>query len=545
MARARPGVIDPPNRVGGHRLFVAVAATSVLGFLAVFFAWPVVAIIGLGVGGDLLGTFAEPSTARLVGFTLGQAAASTVVALLAGMPLAFVLARVALPGKAVIRALVTVPFVLPTIVVGMAFRAVFDVDGAASSAVAIVLANAFFNVAVVARTVGGFWSHLDRRVEDSARTLGASGLRAFRSVTLPALAPAIGSATAVVFLFCSTSFGVVLVLGGGSLRTLETEIYLRTVELLDLSGAAALSLIQLSAVVTALGLASFARKRRESALRLRRADEAIRAPRGREWWVVGVAASVLAALLTPILGLLVRSVSGRNGWTFDGYRALSGTGADGTLEVSGWEAVSQSLRTAADATWIAMLLGLLASIVLVSVRRRSAEAMDAALMLPLGVSAVTIGFGYLVTLHLLPGDLRTSPLLVPFAQALVVTPLVIRTVLPVLRAIDPRLRDAAATLGAGPWRVRSAIDLPLALRSVCAAAGFGFVVALGEFGATSFLARPDTATLPVVIARLLSRPGESNLQMAYAACSLLMVVTALAVIAIESVRVRTHGVEEF
>nr|WP_267313250.1 iron ABC transporter permease [Allosaccharopolyspora coralli] len=524
---------------------MAVAATSVLGFLAVFFAWPVVAIIGLGVGGDLLGTFAEPSTARLVGFTLGQAAASTVVALLAGMPLAFVLARVALPGKAVIRALVTVPFVLPTIVVGMAFRAVFDVDGAASSAVAIVLANAFFNVAVVARTVGGFWSHLDRRVEDSARTLGASGLRAFRSVTLPALAPAIGSATAVVFLFCSTSFGVVLVLGGGSLRTLETEIYLRTVELLDLSGAAALSLIQLSAVVTALGLASFARKRRESALRLRRADEAIRAPRGREWWVVGVAASVLAALLTPILGLLVRSVSGRNGWTFDGYRALSGTGADGTLEVSGWEAVSQSLRTAADATWIAMLLGLLASIVLVSVRRRSAEAMDAALMLPLGVSAVTIGFGYLVTLHLLPGDLRTSPLLVPFAQALVVTPLVIRTVLPVLRAIDPRLRDAAATLGAGPWRVRSAIDLPLALRSVCAAAGFGFVVALGEFGATSFLARPDTATLPVVIARLLSRPGESNLQMAYAACSLLMVVTALAVIAIESVRVRTHGVEEF
>ncbi|MCC5698110.1 ABC transporter permease subunit, partial [Klebsiella pneumoniae] len=148
-----------------------------------------------------------------------------------------------------------------------------------------------------------------------------------------------------------------------------------------------------------------------------------------------------------------------------------------------------SVRAAADATWLALLLGLLASAVLVVVRRRAvADVLDAAVMLPLGVSAVTVGFGYLITLDALPGDLRTSPLLVPFAQALVVTPLVIRMVLPVLRAVDDRLRQAAAVLGAGPWRVRWEIDVPLVLRSVVAAAGFGFVVALGEFGATSFLA---------------------------------------------------------
>jgi thiamine transport system permease protein len=66
--------------------------------------------------------------------------------------------------------------------------------------------------------------------------------------------------------------------------------------------------------------------------------------------------------------------------------------------------------------------------------------MDAALMLPLGVSAVTVGFGYLVTLDALPGDVRTSPLLVPFPQALVIIPLVVRMVLPVLRSVDERLR---------------------------------------------------------------------------------------------------------
>ena len=161
--------------------------------------------------------------------------------------------------------------------------------------------------------------------------------------------------------------------------------------------------------------------------------------------------------------------------------------------MSGWDAALRSLRTATDATVLAMSVGVLASVVLVSLRRApgrlargAGEAMDAALMLPLGVSAVTVGFGYLVTLDDLPGDLRTSPLLVPFAQAMVIIPMIVRMVLPVLRSVDERLRQAAATLGAGPVRVWREIDFPLAARSLVAAAGFGYVIALGEFGATSF-----------------------------------------------------------
>jgi thiamine transport system permease protein len=171
------------------------------------------------------------------------------------------------------------------------------------------------------------------------------------------------------------------------------------------------------------------------------------------------------------------------------------------------------------------------------------ESLDAALMLPLGVSAVTVGFGYLITLDKLPGDLRTSAALVPLAQALVVTPLVIRIVLPVLRSIDERLRQAAATLGASPFRVWREVDVPLAGRSLLTAAAFGYVVALGEFGATSFLARPDTATLPVAIGRLISRPGALNNQMAYAACTVLMLVTVAMVLLVE--RLRVPGVGEF
>lgn len=500
-----------------------------LGFLAVFFAWPVLAILRRGFGDGLFARLADAETCRLAWFTVAQATLSTALAVAAGMPVAFLLARVRLPGVALVRIAVLVPFVLPTVVVGLAFRALWPDGGF----LAIVLANAFFNVAVVARTVAGLWAHLDSRAEDAARALGASRWRAFGSVTLPALVPAIISAAAVVFLFCATSFGVVLILGGGRYRTLETEIYLRTVNLLDLSGAAALSLVQITAVVAVLMLGAPARRRRETALMLRTATATVRRPAGGEWVVVTAAMAVLAFLLTPVVALLLRSGP-------DGFRALSGTGHDGTLQISGWAAAANSLRIATDATMVAMIIGVSASVLVAALRRgpgRTArglgEIVDTALMLPLGVSAVTVGFGYLITLDALPGDLRTSPLLVPLAQALVITPMVVRIVLPVLRSVDARLRQAAATLGAGPARVWAEIDAPLAFRSVVTAAGFGYVVALGEFGATSFLARPQAPTLPVAIATLISRPGQVNNEMAYAACATLMLVTVLAVVMID------------
>ncbi|MBP2340872.1 thiamine transport system permease protein [Saccharothrix coeruleofusca] len=537
MARAGAGLTARAGAglTGRARVGWSLAALVPLAFLGVFFAWPVLAIVGLGLDeGGVLPALADPATWDLVAFTLGQAAAATALALLAGMPVAFLLARCRVPGAAVVRAAVMVPFVLPTVVVGLAFRALWPDGGV----LPIVLANAFFNVAVVARTVGGLWARVDRRAEDAARALGASRLRAFTSVVLPALAPAVGSAASVVFLFCATSFGVVLVLGGARHRTLETEIYLRTVELFDLSGAAALSLLQFAAVLAALLLGAVARRRRESGLRLR--VEPPRRPSGGEWAVVAAAWAVVLALLTPVVGLLIRSVSAVDGWSLAGYRALAGTGERGTLAVSGLDAAVNSVRVATDATLLALAVGVLSAVVLVGLRRTGswfAEALDTALMLPLGVSAVTVGFGYLITVD----ALRTSPVLVPLAQALVVTPLVVRIVLPVLRAVDTRLRQAAAALGASPWRVWREVDFPLAARSLLAAAGFGFVVALGEFGATSFLARPDAPTLPVVIARLMSRPGELNSQMAYAACALLMVVTAVAVLLVERLRVPSGG----
>ena len=546
----------------GRIAATTVAAILPLGFLAVFFALPVAGMLarGFAPGGVLdLGGFAEvlgrARTQRIIGFTLAISAAATVISVVVGVPVAHALYRLALPGRRTLRAIVAMPFVLPTVVVGVMFRSLLAEGGALGGLGldgewgGILAAFVFFNLAVVVRTVGAAWEGLDRRPEEAAATLGAGPATVFRTVTLPALAPSIISAASIVFLFCATAFGVVLTMGGLAYGTVETEIYLLTTALFDLRGAAVLSVVQLVAVVAMLLLADRARSR--DAGTQRAAKSAIAPGRVTAYAMGSVIATVLAVafVAVPVLALVVRSLRRQGEWTLDYYLALGRVGgADGrsALPVTVWEALGTSWRIAIDATILAVVLGLLVA-VLVSRPARSPgglrwrRLLDGVVMLPLGVSAVTVGFGFLITLDRPPLDLRTSPVLIPIAQAIVALPLVVRTLAPVLRAIDDRQRQVAATLGARPWQVLATVDLPIIWRPLLAAVGLALAVSLGEFGATSFLARPDSPTLPVVIYRLIGRPGVDNLGMALAASVILAVVTVTVMGVVERLRVSSVG----
>ena len=546
----------------GRIAATTVAAILPLGFLAIFFALPVAGMLarGFAPGGVLdLGGFAEvlgrARTQRIIGFTLAISAAATVISVVVGVPVAHALYRLALPGRRMLRAIVAMPFVLPTVVVGVMFRSLLAEGGALGGLGldgewgGILAAFVFFNLAVVVRTVGAAWEGLDRRPEEAAGTLGAGPATVFRTVTLPALAPSIISAASIVFLFCATAFGVVLTMGGLAYGTVETEIYLLTTALFDLRGAAVLSVVQLVAVVAMLLLADRARSR--DAGTQRAAKSAIAPGRVTAYAMGSVIATVLAVafVAVPVLALVVRSLRRQGEWTLDYYLALGRVGgADGrsALPVTVWEALGTSWRIAIDATILAVVLGLLVA-VLVSRPARSPgglrwrRLLDGVVMLPLGVSAVTVGFGFLITLDRPPLDLRTSPVLIPIAQAIVALPLVVRTLAPVLRAIDDRQRQVAATLGARPWQVLATVDLPIIWRPLLAAVGLALAVSLGEFGATSFLARPDSPTLPVVIYRLIGRPGVDNLGMALAASVILAVVTVTVMGVVERLRVSSVG----
>ena len=530
-----------PRPTPGTVLWVVLGVAAPIGFLAVFFAYPVGRMLGLGLdGGAALEVLTRDRTIRILGLTVAQAAISAVACTLIGLPIAHVLYRLRFRGQGVLRALVIVPFVMPTVVVGLAFRILLRDTPLDGTFGAILLALVFFNVAVVVRTVGASWQGLDPRQEEAARSLGAGPARVFATVTLPRLLPSIVSAASIVFLFCATAFGVVLVLGGTRFGTIETEIWLLTTQFLDLRGAAVLGLVQLVVVVLLLALAARARSvPQRRAFRHRRTTWAD-AP------AIVFAAVVAALLALPIVTLVIRSLQTREGWGLGNYLALAGTGTRNALAIPVWQALVNSLAFAAAATLIAMTIGLCASILLSrrprsGLLRRGIELVDGALMLPLGVSAVTVGFGFLIALNAPPLDLRSSPVLVPIAQALVAVPLVVRTVLPVLRGIDGRMRESAATLGTPPWRVVATIDLGIAARPILAATGLAFAVSLGEFGATTFLSRPDQATLPVVIHRLVGLPGGDNLGMAVAASVVLSALTVAIIALVERSRPSTIG----
>ncbi|WP_435865194.1 ABC transporter permease [Streptomyces spectabilis] len=563
MDLARTEVAKAPARTGrgparGSAARLGLMALPVA-FFAVFFAYPVVAIVtrGLKVDGawqfgritDVLG---QSDIQHVLWFTTWQALASTALTLLFALPGAYVFARFDFRGKQVLRAVVTVPFVLPTVVVGTAFLALIGRGGLLdelwgvrldTTVWAILLAHVFFNYAVVVRTVGGLWAQLDPRQEEAARMLGASRTRAWRTVTLPALAPAVAAAALMVFLFTFTSFGVVQILGGPTYATLEVEIYRQTANLLDLPTAAVLTLVQFAAVGGVLAVHAWTVRRRESTLRLVDAATTARRPRGAgQWGLLGFVLLTVALLIVLPLGVLVqRSLDGPEGYGFAYYRQLTSTDG-GAFLVPPVDAIGNSLQYAAVATVIALVVGGLAAAALTRRAGRLVRGFDALLMLPLGVSAVTVGFGFLIALDEPPLDLRASWFLVPLAQALVGVPFVVRTMLPVLRAVDERLREAAAVLGASPLRAWREVDLPLVRRALLIAAGFAFAVSLGEFGATVFIARPDNPTLPVAVATLFGRPGDLNYGQAMALSTILMLVCAVSLLLLERLRTdRTTG----
>jgi thiamine transport system permease protein len=254
----------------------------------------------------------------------------------------------------------------------------------------------------------------------------------------------------------------------------------------------------------------------------------------------GAVSGLLLLQGVPIAALVERSLRVGDGYGFTHFQSLSAPTREAVLSVTPALAVRNSILFALAATLIAMLVGTAAAAAAVG-QSRLARAVDATLMLPLGTSAVTLGFGLLLAFRTGVFAGRGALLLVPLAQALVAIPFVVRTMLPVLRGIDERLREAAATLGAPPRRVWREIDVPIVSRAGLVAAGFAFAVTVGEFGATIFVARASHPTIPVAIYRALGLPGQVNLGRAMALSVLLAALTAVVVLLIDRIRVGSIG----
>ncbi len=542
-----------------------------IAFLALFLFWPLAKILSLGLGPIAAGglralaaTASQVGVGSLLASSASQALVSTALSLLLGLPAAYVFARWGFPARRWLSIVLFVPFVLPPVVVAAAFDALAGPGGLveqAASAVTgrevqlayspglgpVIVAHVFYNVSIVVRIVGDFWSVLDPRLGDAARMLGAGRAAAFRTVTLRLLGPAIAAAGLLVFCYCFTSFGIVLILGGPRVATLETAIWREAVQMLDLPAAALLSVLQLAVTAAVMGL--YARLERRMSAILRQAPPKLERRRARgpgARVMVGAFGYGLPALVAlPLAALVAGSFLVRGGASVEGWTSLFRNLTGSLFWVPPYAAARTSLLFAGITVVLSLVVGLPAAYLVSGTRgregRRSGAAggiFDLAILLPLGTSALTLGFGFLVSLDRPPLDLRMSPLLVPIAHALVALPLVTRSLAAPLASLDSRLREASGLLGASPVRTWLTVDLPILGRAISTAAVFAFTVSLGEFAATALLARPEMATITLAIYNRLGLPGDLNRAQAMAMSTVLMLACALGVAALERMRGR-------
>lgn len=533
-----------------------------LAFLAYFFFFPLGRILQVSFSSAGEGEITRVLTGgylwEILWFTTWQAVLSTLLTLLIGLPLSYLFARYTFPGKTLLRALTTIPFVLPTVVVAVAFAALLGPNGVLNQWAqqwlglaappirlqqtlwAILIAHVFYNVSIIIRSVGGFWANLNPRIEEAASVLGADQWARLRYVTLPLLMPSILASSLLIFLFCFTSFGVILILGGLRFATLEVEIYRQARSLFNLPAAAVLSLVQMLCTFGVMAVYTRLQARASLPLEQRPQNSTARLPR--TWTdkiVLGAGITfILLILLSPLLALIWRSFSlGGEGFTWAYYAELSVNRRQSAFFAPPVVAIRNSLIFAIATVVLSLILGIISAYLLAQPRRWTTALLEPIFLLPLGASAVTLGFGYIVSM----GPLRTSPLLIPIAHTLIAAPFVIRTFLPALRSLDPRLRQAAAILGASPLRVWWEVDVPLLGRAVLVCAAFSFTISLGEFGATLLISRPDLPTMPVVIYTALGQPGLLNFGQALAMSTILMLTSAVGLIAIERFRINDIG----
>jgi len=537
-------------------------------FLGYFFYQPLLALFNLLISPRWGFQFSDLNLDKIcppLRFTVFQASLSTLLTLVIGLPGAWLFTHFSFPGKKALRTLMTLPFILPTVVVAAGFNALLGPRGWVNLGLmllfnlqsppiqflntfgAILTAHVFYNTTIVIRVVSNAWSQQNIRLTHAAKVLGASPWQTFKEVTLPLLKPSIYAATLLVFLFNFTSFGVVLMLGGPQYATLEVEIYIQALHLLNLPLASVLSILQL--VCTLIITVAHRRLSGQQALQISpRAQEiGVRKPkRGYEKiLVILLVISLFSLLIAPMASLALRSFVKleanrgereiQRGFTLDYYKELGINRRGSLFYVPPIAAARNSFMFALITIMITLFFGLLVAYALQQSSPIN-NILDPLLMLPLGASAITLGLGFIIVFNRPPFSNFNFPILLPIAHSLVALPFVVRTLSPALQSIPYSLRSAAKVLGAPPFRVWREVDLPLMAPSILVAIIFALTISLGEFGASTFLSRPEYPTLPVAIFRYISQPGAMNYGQALAMSTILMVVCAGGILVIERLR---------
>jgi len=523
---------------GSHLLLIIAGA-----FLILFFYLPLSMVLKGALfpdgGGFSLNNIARVLISeynrRIIAFTIFQALLSTLFTIIIGLPGAWLLATRNFPGKKLLKAVSAVPFVLPSILVVLGFviffgnngylnRIVMSITGSTEppfrilySMKAIILAHGFYNFPIVLRIVSTLWEKLDPSIATAAESLGAGRIRLFFTVTLPQILPAVLASAALVFVFCFTSFAVILVLGGGpAYTTLEVEIYRQARISLNMALIFVYLNIHLQSSLKYhehIGQGGdFYRKKKKT--------DGIFNP--------GISIYILFLVLlvaAPVLSVIIKSFINSGIITFSAYKDIINP-TPGNYGMTLFRAIGNSISYAFYTVILSIFFGTLISYVLRG-KQKFRGILDTLFMLPISVSSVILGLGYLKIMNYIEGPVRDFPILIILAHTVIAYPFVIRSVKPVLDKIKPNIIYAALSLGETPFKVFLEIELPLIKSAIFVGAAFAFAISIGEMNATILLASENTLTIPIMMYRLI---GSYNFIGACALGTVLIFFTALSFI---------------
>lgn len=499
-------------------------------------------------------TFSSPLDQKVIAFTFFQAVLSTYFTILIGLPAGYIFGRYRFYGKELLRSLLTVPFVLPSIVVALGFIVLFGDYGIIPQLIRnflgisikfdgftlILLAHAYYNAPIVIQMVSSAMERMDPSLEEAAESLGSSGLHKFIYVILPQIFPALVSAALLTFIFCFMSFTLVITLGGAEYRTIEVQIYTLYKYLFRKGEAAALAVLQL---ITSL---SFSYIYIKSTEKISAAERVSRVERPRMFVLIkqwkdllnprSIAVILYLFILTaffiiPIGSAVFSSFYDRfsNSFSLDGYLTIISPAYNTYLGTSPQRAIFNSLFYAFSTLIVATVLGLISSYTIVRFKIPFKSLYSALVVVPLGVSAITLSLG-LVRFYLISDFFYENIwILILAAHILVGFPFTMRAISTMLSRVDSDLIDAGKMLGGSDFDIFRKIDLPIIAPGIAVGAIFAFAMSIGEMAATLFLATPGYITIPVAIYQFI---GVRKYLAAGAMSTILIVITFIAFVLI-------------
>ena len=538
----------------------------------IILSWIILVIAPLALAWNQLDSIAERSiyetiadfnnkfqTKDSISFTFIIAFLSTIFTLIIGLPLAWNLGRYNWPYHNILRSIFTVPFVMPSILVAMGFLALLDwisilTDYNHSTEVRfyfLLLAHAWFNLALVIRFCEPLLSTIDSSYEEACRLLpsGKTQISRFRNFWLPLMWPNIAASSALVFVFSFTSFALVKFITPTQ-RNLEVVMANQS-EWAGLSVPSlsrtpseivmASSTIQLVTIIFALIISSWLQSRSSghhlSTLNDARKSVSFKSLRG--LYII----LMLIFIISPMLSLISSSfmIRENNMMTFslDGWESAFGGSRSPT---NAYQSLKTSIGYALMTIFLSLPIGFLLADTIFNLEKtnpKSATILDVLVMLPLALSAVMVGLGVLLGLMRTDPEIARSWWIPLYGHLMLTTPFVVRVLLPAMRNLNPRLEEAASLLGANYLKRLIFIRISLLTPSIIVASSLVFAISLGEFGASWVVLRfTEYTTLPVMIGDLLSRPGYDPIlrPAANAAGTILLLITLVLFISVERFR---------